>query len=237
MTVLLQATGLSAGYGEVRILADVSFAVAERSITALVGSNGAGKTTLMRAVSGLLPLTEGRLSLSDIEISTEPPHARVEAGLSLVPEGRMIFPEFTVEENLDIGAFAPHARPDRDRTRDEMFALFPRLAERRRQRGETLSGGEQQMLALARGLMSKPQLLLLDEPSLGLAPVVVEQLFETIARIRDAGVTVFIVEQDVRATLEIADNAYVIENGRITLEGAGTALLNDPAVKEAYLGL
>ena len=237
MTALLEARGLGAGYGEVHILTDVSFAVAENSITALVGSNGAGKTTLMRTIAGLLPLTAGRLSFANTDMSTAPPHARVDAGIALVPEGRMIFPDFTVEENLDIGAFAPHARPDRDRVRDEMFTLFPRLAERRRQRGETLSGGEQQMLALARGLMSRPRLLLLDEPSLGLAPVVVDQLFETIVQIRGAGLTVFIVEQDVRATLEVADNAYVMENGRVTLEGAGSDMLDDPAIKEAYLGL
>ena len=237
MTPLLQASALSAGYGEIGVLTEVSFDVAAQAITALVGSNGAGKTTLMRAISGLLPLTAGRLSFAGTDISASAPHARVEAGLSLVPEGRMIFPDFTVEENLDIGAYAPHARSERDRTRDEMFALFPRLAERRRQRGETLSGGEQQMLALARGLMSRPRLLLLDEPSLGLAPVVADQLFETIVRIRDSGVTVFIVEQDVRATLEIADTAYVIENGRITLNGSGADLLDNPAVKEAYLGL
>ena len=237
MTDLLAARGLCSGYGEVQVLHDVSFGVAPRSITALVGSNGAGKTTLMQVIAGLLPLTAGHLTFDGTDIGPASTHRRVEQGLSLVPEGRLVFPEFTVEENLRIGAIAPHARDHLGDTLDAMYALFPRLRERRAQAGGTLSGGEQQMLALARGLMSRPRLLLLDEPSLGLAPNIVDQLFETIPRIRDDGVTIFIVEQNVRAALDIADAAYVVENGRVVLEGTGATLLDEPLVKEAYLGL
>jgi branched-chain amino acid transport system ATP-binding protein len=237
MTALLDVRGLSAGYGQVCILNDVSLRVPPGSITALLGSNGAGKTTLMRVISGLLPLRSGSILFDGLDITAAPTNRRVELGLSLVPEGRLIFPDFTIEETLRLGAYARHARPDLARTAAEVYELFPRLRERCRQRGETLSGGEQQMLALARGLMSRPRLLLLDEPSLGLAPKVAQQLFETIPRIRESGVTVFIVEQDVRSTLEISDHAYVLENGRVALEGTGTALLENPMVKEAYLGL
>ncbi len=237
MTALLELRAVSSGYGEVRILESVSLEVAAGSITALVGSNGAGKTTLMRAIAGLLPLAGGQILLDGVDIGLAPTHRRIELGLALVPEGRLIFPDFTVEENLKIGAIARHARPGRQRRLDEMFALFPRLRERRGQAGGTLSGGEQQMLALARGMMAGPRLLLLDEPSLGLAPIVVEQLFDVIPRIREAGVTVFIVEQDVRASLALADTAYVMENGRIVRTGPAAPLLDDPSIKEAYLGL
>ena len=237
MTAMLEIATLSAGYGEVRVLEAVSLAVAPGSITALVGSNGAGKTTLMRTVAGLVQATAGRIALEDVDLGPAAPHERVERGVSLVPEGRLIFPGFSVEKNLRIGAVAPHARPGRRRRMEEMYALFPILAERRRQPGGTLSGGEQQMLAIARGLMSEPRLLLLDEPSLGLAPAVARTLFEMILRIRDAGVTVFIVEQDIRSTLEIADSAYVLENGRIAMSGQAAALLEDPQVRQSYLGL
>jgi branched-chain amino acid transport system ATP-binding protein len=237
MTALLDLQSVTSGYGEVRILHDVSLDVAAGSITALVGSNGAGKTTLMRAIAGLLPLTAGRILLDGVDIGLLPTHRRIELGLALVPEGRLIFPDFTVEENLKIGAIARHARPERPRRMEEMYELFPRLRERSGQAGGTLSGGEQQMLALARGMMAGPRLLLLDEPSLGLAPIVVEQLFDVIPRIREAGVTVFIVEQDVRASLELADIAYVMENGRIVQAGPAAKLLDDPSIKEAYLGL
>ena len=237
MTAMLEIAAVTAGYGEIRVLEAVSLDVAEGSITALLGSNGAGKTTLMRTVAGLVSPTAGRIVLDGTDLASAAPHQRVERGLSLVPEGRLIFPGFSVEENLRIGAIAPHARPGFAARMREMYALFPILEQRRRQAGGTLSGGEQQMLAIARGLMSRPRLLLLDEPSLGLAPAVAQALFETIVRIRGAGVTVFIVEQDIRATLEIADSAHVLENGRIAMSGTAAELLEDPEVRQAYLGL
>ncbi len=237
MTAMLEVAAVSAGYGEVRVLESVSLAVARGSITALVGSNGAGKTTLMRAIAGLVSASQGRIVLDGADLVRAAPHDRVQRGLALVPEGRLIFPTFSVEENLRIGAVAPRARPRRTARMEEMYALFPILGQRRRQPGGTLSGGEQQMLAIARGLMSSPRLLLLDEPSLGLAPPAARSLFETIVRIRGAGVTVFIVEQDIRSTLEIADEAYVLENGRIAMSGTAADLLADPSVKQAYLGL
>ena len=237
MTAMLEIDALTAGYGEIRVLERVSLDVAEGSITALVGSNGAGKTTLMRAVAGLVPVSGGRIALEGADLASAAPSERVERGLALVPEGRLIFPGFSVEENLRIGAIAPHAKAGRAARMAEMYALFPILEQRRRQPGGTLSGGEQQMLAIARGLMSRPRLLLLDEPSLGLAPAIAQSLFDTIVAIRRAGVTVFVVEQDIRSTLEIADTAYVLENGRIALSGTAAALLQDPQVRQAYLGL
>ena len=237
MTAMLEIADLSAGYGEVRVLDAVSLDVARDSITALVGSNGAGKTTLMRTVAGLLPAAEGGILFDGTDLAGSAPHERVDRGLLLVPEGRLIFPAFSVEENLRIGATASHARPRLAARIEEMYGLFPILKQRRRQQGGTLSGGEQQMLAIARGLMSCPRLLLLDEPSLGLAPAVAQSLFETIVRIRSTGVTVFVVEQDIRSTLEIADSAYVLENGRIVMADTAAELLQDPQVRQAYLGL
>ncbi len=234
---LLELGGIDAGYGEVRVVHGVSLAVAPGSVTALIGSNGAGKTTLMRAIAGLLPADGGSLRFDGHDLGRLPADRRVAAGLALVPEGRLIFPELSVEENLRIGGHVARARAGRSARIMEMYALFPQLGERRDQAGETLSGGEQQMLAIARGLMSQPKLLLLDEPSLGLAPIMARLLFDTIVRIRAAGVTIFIVEQDVRSTLAIADRAYVLENGRIVRQGDGAGLLHDPAVREAYLGL
>ncbi len=237
MNTLLEIEGLAAGYGAVPVLDDISLAVGEGAITALVGNNGAGKSTLMRAVAGLIAPSRGRVRLAGEDITGEPAGARVARGMALVPEGRLIFPDFTVEETLKLGAYTARARPGWVRRKEEMYALFPRLADRRRQRAVTLSGGEQQMMALARALMSKPHLLLLDEPSLGLAPLMTAHLFEIIVAVRSAGVTVFIVEQDVRTTLEIADYAYVLENGRLVTEGAGPTLLGQKAIKQAYLGL
>tara|TARA_Y100000588_G_scaffold9492_1_gene10598 strand:- start:856 stop:1569 length:714 start_codon:yes stop_codon:yes gene_type:complete len=236
MTVLLETRELCAGYGEVAVLHDIALQVEKGSITALVGSNGAGKTTLMRTISGLLPHSGGHIEFISEDVGNQTADQRVALGISLVPEGRMIFPDFTVEQNLRVGAFVPRARARTDANLERMFELFPRLRERRDQHGETLSGGEQQMLALARGLMSEPTMLLLDEPSLGLAPTISQLMFETVVRVRDSGVTVFIVEQDTRSTLEIADHAYVMENGRIVLSGTGAKLLTDDSVKQAYLG-
>ncbi len=237
MKQFLQLKELSSGYGDVSIIKRLSLEVNSGSITALVGSNGAGKTTLMKTISGLLPVTDGEIFLDGEPISGTMPHRRVGLGLSLVPEGRLVFPEFSVEENLKIGAITSRAQPDRTARAEEMFELFPRLKERRDQAGGTLSGGEQQMLAIARGLMSAPRMLLLDEPSLGLAPNIAKFLFEMVVRVRDSGVTIFIVEQDIRSTLEIADHGYVIENGQIVTEGLGSDLLVDEAIKTAYLGI
>jgi len=233
----LQLKELSSGYGDVPIIKGLSLEVNSGSITALVGSNGAGKTTLMKTISGLLPVMDGEIFLDGEAISGTMPYRRVGLGLSLVPEGRLVFPEFSVEENLKIGAITPRAQPDRTARTEEMFELFPRLKERRDQAGGTLSGGEQQMLAIARGLMSAPRMLLLDEPSLGLAPNIAKFLFEMVVRVKESGVTIFIVEQDIKSTLEIADHGYVIENGQIVTEGLGSDLLVDEAIKTAYLGI
>ena len=237
MSALLEAEGVVAGYGEIEIVHGLGLAAAAGEVTALVGANGAGKTTLMRALAGVLPLAGGTLRFAGRDIARARAHARVEAGIVLVPEGRLIFPHMSVAENLRIGAINPRARRETARTADEVYALFPRLAERRRQPGGTLSGGEQQMLALGRGLMAKPRLLLLDEPTLGLAPIMAKVIFATIERLRESGLAILIAEQDVGQTLAIADRAYVIENGRLALSGAGAALLGDARVKAAYLGL
>lgn len=236
-SALLEVQGVSAGYGQVKVLKDLTLSVAEGSITALLGANGAGKTTLMRVVSGIINATNGDLAFDGQSIGRIPPSERVKRGISLVPEGRLIFPEFTVEENLKVGAYIERVRGKQSELAQQMLDFFPRLNERRGQPGQTLSGGEQQMLAIARALMSEPRLLLLDEPSLGLAPQLVAQVFEKIQEVRRNGVTVFIVEQDVRATLEFADYAYVIENGELQMQGAAADLRENPKVKESYLGL
>jgi len=237
MSDLLFAENIVAGYGEVIAVHGASIGAAAGCVTALVGANGAGKSTLMRALAGLLRVRQGALRFDGRDIGALRSHARVEAGIVLVPEGRLIFPAMTVEENLRIGGINVRARPLRAQKMEEAYQLFPRLAERRRQLGGTLSGGEQQMLALGRGLMGCPKMLLLDEPTLGLAPIVAEQIFEVIVRLRAAGLTMLLAEQDVRQTLAIADKAYVLESGRIALSGTGAELLHDERVKAAYLGL
>lgn len=237
MTALLEFDGLSAGYGEIRVLKGVSASVAEGSITALIGSNGAGKTTIMRSLAGLLQPNAGRCSFGDIDITWLRPDARVGLGLVLVPEGRLLFPEFTVAETLHIGAYPRHARAGAMERMEALYGLFPRLRERRHARAGSLSGGEQQMLALARGLMSAPRLLMLDEPSLGLSPAATATLFDSILEIRRRGITVFLVEQDVHSTLGIADYAYVLEDGLIIAEGRGRDLLDSSAIRTSYLGL
>jgi branched-chain amino acid transport system ATP-binding protein len=237
LNALLHVRNLAAGYGEVTVLRDISFAVAERSITALIGSNGAGKTTAMRAIAGLLPARSGRIDFAGRDMTRARPSERVEAGLALVPEGRLVFPEFTVEETLRIGAYCLRARAGLAERMSQMYALFPRLYERRRIAAGALSGGEQQMLAIARGLMSAPRLLLLDEPSLGLAPAVVGDVFDAVVSIARSGVAVCLVEQDVHLSLEIADYAYVLENGAIAANGPAREILESDQVKTSYLGL
>jgi branched-chain amino acid transport system ATP-binding protein len=234
---LLKAEGLEAGYGAVTILRDFSLQVATGEVTALIGGNGAGKTTLMRTLAGLIAPRAGRITFESRDITAEPAHARVDAGISLIPEGRLVFPGMSVEENLRLGAIAPRARADTQRRLAEVYGQFPRLAERRAQSAITLSGGEQQMLAIGRGLMAGPRLVLLDEPTLGLAPIMVREVFAIIAELRAQGYTVLIAEQDVRHTLKIADRAYVVENGRVALSGSGRAVADNPDVRRAYMGL
>ncbi|MBI3374373.1 MAG: ABC transporter ATP-binding protein [Betaproteobacteria bacterium] len=235
MTVL-ELRDLTGGYGDMRILHGISLSIERGKATALVGANGAGKTTLMRTIAGLLPVSGGTIRFNQSEIAATSAAARVQSGIALVPEGRLVFPTFSVEENLRLGAIAPRARPGWRARKEEMFGIFPRLAERSQQSAGSLSGGEQQMLAIARGLMALPDLLLLDEPTLGLAPVMVQLIFETLARLREAGLTLLIAEQDVRRTLDFADSACVIENGRVAAGGSARALREDPRVRAAYLG-
>ena len=237
MTALLGVSDLDAGYGPVQVLKRVQLSVRENSITAMIGSNGAGKTTTMRTLAGLLAPSNGRITFAGEDITCTPTNGRVAHGLTLVPEGRLVFPDFTVEETLRIGAYSPRAHAGADARSAEMYELFPRLRERRGVRAGSLSGGEQQMLAIARGLMSAPRLLLLDEPSLGLAPSIAEMLFEIIVESRRRGITVCLVEQDVHSTLEISDYAYVLEDGKIAAEGPARELLSSPRVRESYLGL
>lgn len=235
--MLLELRGIESGYGNVRVLHGVDLAVVRGSVSALVGANGAGKTTLMRTVAGLQPVVSGTLRLDGRDIGGDSASARVEAGIALVPEGRMLFPTFSVEENLRLGAISPRARSGAAERLETLYELFPRLRERHRQSAASLSGGEQQMLALARGLMARPDLLLLDEPTLGLAPIMSKQIFVIIERLRQDGLTILIAEQNVQRALELADVAYVVENGRVTLSGRGAEMLDDPRVRSAYLGV
>jgi branched-chain amino acid transport system ATP-binding protein len=236
MSLALELANIRAGYGSRTVLHDISLTVATGELVAVIGANGAGKSTVLGSISGLVPIRAGILSLNGREITTAEAHARVPLGLAHVPEGRRIFPKLSVEENLSMGAFTVRDGAAISRQRAMMLDLFPVLAERRNQKGGTLSGGEQQMLAIARALMSKPSVLLLDEPSMGVAPLFVEKIVAALVALRTQGVTILLVEQNASTALSIADRAYVLEQGRIVLEGRGADLLKLPEVQEAYLG-
>ena len=233
---LLEVRAVEAGYGPIRALDDVSLDVGPGELVAIIGANGAGKTTLLMAISGVVPLRSGRVVFAGRPVDGLPPHEIVRLGIGHAPEGRRIFPRLSVRENLELGGFA---RPDRAQVRrdiDEVCGLFPVLGDRLGQLGGTLSGGEQQMLALGRALVGRPRLLLLDEPSLGLAPLVVAKIFEVIAGLAARGIAVVLVEQNARAALRLASRGYVLENGRVTLSGSGRDLAGDRRVRDAYLG-
>jgi branched-chain amino acid transport system ATP-binding protein len=237
MSTLLTVEAIEVGYGDVTAVADASLAVRPGETVALIGSNGAGKTTTLRAISGLLPLRHGAITFDGERIDGLSSAEIVARGIAHVPEGRQLFPTMTVAENLELGCRARAARTRKKETLARVFELFPRLWERRRQLAGTLSGGEQQMCAIGRGLMACPKLLMLDEPSLGLAPVMVKAIFDNLVRINELGTTVLLVEQNVLRSLELSDRGYVIENGRITLDGPATDLLKSGHIKQAYLGL
>jgi len=233
---LLEVSGLSAGYGDAMVLRDLELSVDEGEIVAVVGSNGAGKTTLLRALSGVIP-SRGEVRFADRSASPISPDEAFGRGLVQVPEGRQLFDRMTVEDNLRMGAFRRRDAAAVRRDFDRMYELFPVLGERRGQLAGSMSGGEQQMCAMARGLMAAPRLLMVDEMSLGLAPVIVERLLEVLADIHEQGVTVLLVEQDVNSALSVAHRGYVLERGQVALTGSAEGLLHDPRVKEAYLGL
>jgi branched-chain amino acid transport system ATP-binding protein len=237
MTTLLEVSNLAVAYGDVQAVWDVSLDVNPGEIVVLIGSNGAGKTTLMRAISGLQRPLDGSITFEGDALHAMPPHRIVERGIVLVPEGRKLFGGMTVIENLEMGAFTPRARKDRAKTLERVFETFPLLAERRHQRANTMSGGQQQMLAIGRAMMGLPRLLMLDEPSLGLSPLLVQHIFDVVRAINKQGVTVLLVEQNARAALELADRAYIIEQGRVAGTGTGAALLHDDSVRRAYLGV
>jgi branched-chain amino acid transport system ATP-binding protein len=237
MAAMLELSGVDAGYGEILALRAVSLSVAPGEIVAVVGANGAGKSAMLRAISGLVRVRAGEIRFEGERLDRLPSHAIVERGVVQVAEGRKIFPALSVRDNLDLGAYAPGARRLRRQSLDAVLALFPRLAERARQPAGTMSGGEQQMLAIGRALMARPRLLMLDEPSLGLAPRVVAEIFAAMADINHAGTTLVLVEQNTRQALALAGRGYVLESGRVVLEGTGAELLGDPHVQRAYLGL
>ena len=236
MNARLKVEGIRSGYGEIQVLRGIEMLCGEAQITALVGSNGAGKSTLLRTLAGILPTATGRILHGEAEIQALPSHERVARGIIMVPEGRLVFPDLSVEENLRTGAVNVRARDVWSKTVKEVYDLFPRLLERQKQLAGTLSGGEQQMLALGRGLMGLPEVLLLDEPTLGLAPSVATQIFNIIPQLIESNISILIAEQDLNRVLDIAHFGYVIENGRITMQDTGSALRNNPAVAEAYLG-
>jgi branched-chain amino acid transport system ATP-binding protein len=234
---LLALESIQAGYGDFQALFDISLEVQEGGVVSLIGANGAGKSTTLRVISGLVRPRGGAIRFRGQDISSVKPYEMVERGISHVPEGRQLFPYMSVEENLALGAYVPRCRPRLGPLMEEQFALFPRLKERRTQLAGTLSGGEQQMVAIARGLMAQPSLLLLDEPSLGLAPKIVEEVFEKLRQVASRGVTVLIVEQNVVDGLSISDFGYVVENGAVVLSGSSKELLANERVRAAYLGL
>jgi len=234
---VLALSGVSAAYGSVPAVSDVSMVVGEGEAVGLLGANGAGKSTTLRAISGLVRPTSGTITFLGRNIASLPPYKVTELGIAHVPEGRQVFPEMTVKENLEIGAYIPSAKAERSRTLDLVFNIFPVLAERRKQLAGTMSGGEQQMLAVGRGLMLKPRLLMLDEPSLGLAPVVTDATFQKIQEIHAMGTAILLVEQNVSRALALVQRAYVLESGKAILHGTSAELANNKQVQAAYLGL
>ncbi|MFD2262281.1 ABC transporter ATP-binding protein [Lacibacterium aquatile] len=234
---MLSLDKITAAYGDAVALDDISLNVAQGGITAVIGTNGAGKTTLIRTLAGIIKPRAGRISFEGRDITDLPSHKVVDLGIGQVAEGRQVFPTLSVRENLDMGALVPRARKGAADRLEKMLELFPRLRERLTQAAGTLSGGEQQMLAIARCLMGRPTLVMLDEPSLGLAPAVVQEVFRVVRRLKDEGLTIVLVEQNVAASLKLADQAYVLETGRVVLQGTGAELLTDARVQQAYLGL
>ena len=234
---MLRLEGIDAFYGDLQALSDVSLEVREKEIVALVGANAAGKSTTLRVISGLVAPRRGRVLLNDEDLTGVPAHKRVDRGIVQVPEGRHLFPFMTVAENLLLGAHADRARGERDRTLAHVYGLFPVLSERRTQLAGSLSGGEQQMCAIGRALMARPRVLMLDEPTLGLAPVMVKLIFETLATVNARGTSILLVEQNVARALALSHRAYVLENGRIVLEGPRAELQRSAHIKQAYLGL
>jgi branched-chain amino acid transport system ATP-binding protein len=234
---VLTLSAVSASYGSVPAIGDISIDVGEGEAVGLLGANGAGKSTTLRAISGLMRLTAGTITFLGANIAALPPYKVAELGIAHVPEGRQVFPEMTVQENLEIGAYVPRAKADRGRTLDLVFSIFPVLAERRGQLAGTMSGGEQQMLAVGRGLMLKPRLLMLDEPSLGLAPVMTDITFQKIQEIHAMGTAILLVEQNVARALTLVQRAYVLESGKIILRGSSADLANNKQVQAAYLGI
>lgn len=234
---LLEVTDLQAFYGEAQALSGVSFHILPGEIVSIVGANGAGKTTLIRAIAGMTPVRSGSIRFNGREIAGSSSPAVCELGIAQVPEGRQIFPSLSVEENLRLGAVLNRARADKARNFERVYASFPKLAERRTQSAGTLSGGEQQMLAIGRALMANPSLIMFDEPSLGLSPALTGQMFDVVASLHQSGLSVVLVEQNVVESLELCQRAYVLENGSMTLEGTGAELLEDDRVRRAYLGV
>jgi branched-chain amino acid transport system ATP-binding protein len=234
---MLKISGIDVFYGDLQVLWDVSFEVRDKEILVLVGANGAGKSTILKTISGLLKPRKGSIEFDGVRLDHLPPDKVIGKGVVHVPEARRLFREMSVEENLIMGSLAPEAKKKRTQTMDWVYELFPRMKERRKQATGTLSGGEQQMCAIGRGLMALPKVLMFDEPSLGLSPILVQEVFQIAKRINKEGVTVMLVEQNVRQTLAMCDRAYVLENGRVVLQGTGNELSNDEHVKKAYLGV
>jgi branched-chain amino acid transport system ATP-binding protein len=234
---MLNVKNVSASYGMIQILRDVSFQVKEKEIVSIIGPNGAGKTTLVKTIIGLLHPKNGEISFRGENIERLPPYEIVKKGLILIPEGRDIFPRMTVEENLKLGAYTSNSKDTVKKTKEKVYKIFPVLKKKEKALAQTLSGGEQQMLVICRSLMSNPSLLILDEPSLGLAPLIVEKVLDTVRKINEEGVTILLVEQNIRDSLDIADRGYVLEQGKIILEGKSRELLNNNHIKQVYMGL
>jgi branched-chain amino acid transport system ATP-binding protein len=234
---MLKVSGIDVYYGDLMALSNVGFEVSQGQIVSIIGSNGSGKSTIVRTISGLQRPKKGSVSFDGKEISRTSPSRIVELGVSQIPEGRQLFPDMTVRENLEMGAQFPEVKKARPETMEQVFEHFPRLRERMNQKAGTLSGGEQQMLAIGRGLMSRPRLLMLDEPSLGLAPILVSTIFDIIRRINEEGATILLIEQNVYNALKLSDYAYVLENGRVALSGTSQELISNPHIRKTYLGL
>lgn len=234
---LLDIRNIDIYYGDVQVVYEVSLHINEGEIISIIGANGAGKSTLLKCISGLIDARSGEIYFNNEPIQNTPPEQVVDRGIIQIPEGRRLFSLMTVEENLEVGAFNRRAGKVKEETIKEVYDLLPRLADRKNQLAITLSGGEQQMLAIGRGLMSKPKLLMLDEPSLGLAPILIKDIFETMKKISEQGMTVMLVEQDVRHSLSMSDRGYVLEHGRVVMEESGNELLENPHIRKAYLGI